>query len=186
MMDEQVKKFIENNIDLIEQNTKESWEKIYSNLYRFALLRDEYIGQFTQIMLFAGIDPTYKLQQIPDYYLFGSDIESYNIHNQIISIGGKSFRKCSNLKFIHIPDSVNKIDSVAFEQCENLYFVSIPNQIEYFGKALFWNCPKLESIEYRGTIDEAKEQIDKYKLNTKFTFGSQVKKLICSDGIIEL
>lgn len=91
MINERIKTFIENNIELIEQNTKESWEKIYSNLYRFALLRDEYIGQFTQIMLFAGIDPTYILQEISDYYLFGSDIESYNIHNRIISIGGRSF-----------------------------------------------------------------------------------------------
>ena len=186
IIDEEIKRFIENNIEFIEQNTKESWEKVYSALYRFSVLRDEQIGQFTQTILFAGIDPTYKLQQIPDYYLFGSDIESYNMHNQIISIGSKSFRKCNNLKFIHIPNSVTKIDTAAFEHCENLYFVSIPNQIEYFGKALFWNCPKLESIEYRGTINEAKEQLDKYKLNTKFIFGSQVKKLICSDGIIEL
>ena len=186
MMNEQVKQFIKENRDLIQQNTKESWEKIYSGLYRFSGLREEYIGQFTQTMLFAGIDPTYKLQQIPDYYLFSSDIESYEINNQIISIGKKSFRKCSNLKFIHIPDSVIKIDSLAFEQCENLYFISIPNRIEYFGKALFWNCPKLESIEYRGTINEAKEQIDKYKLSKDFTFGGAAKKLICLDGVLEL
>ena len=185
-MNEQVKQFIEENINLIDEDTKKSWEKIYSDLYRFPGLREEYIGQFTQTMLFTGIDPTYKLQQIPDYYLFSSDIESYNIHNQIISIGRKSFRKCSNLKFIHIPDSVTKIDSAAFDQCKNLYFVSIPNQIEYFGKALFWNCPKLESIEYRGTINEAKEQIDKYKLSKDFTFGGAVKKLICTDGVIDL
>lgn len=186
MMNEEIKQFIKQNINLIQENTKNSWKKIYSDLYRFAVLRDEYIGQFTQTMLFAGIDPTYKLQQIPDYYLFGSDIESYDINNQIISIGSRSFRKCNNLKFIHIPDSVNKIDSAAFEHCENLHFVSISNQIEYFGKALFWNCPKLESIEYRGTINEAKEQLDKYKLSKNFTFGSQVKKLICINGIIEL
>ena len=157
MMNKEVKNFIEENIDLIDENTKESWEKVYSALYKLEFLEDEYIGQFTQTMLFAGIDPTYKLQRIPDYYLFGSDIESYNIHNQIISIGSSSFRKCNNLKFIHIPNSVTKIGNLAFQHCENLYFVSIPNTIEYFGKALFWNCPKLESIEYRGTINEAKE-----------------------------
>ena len=137
-------------------------------------------------MLFAGIDPTYKLQQIPNNYLLSSDIKSYNIHNQIISIGSGSFRKCKNLKFIHIPDSVTKIGNAAFEQCENLHFVSIPNQIKDFGKALFWNCPELESIEYRGTIYEAKEQIDKYKLNISFTFRDRIKKLICTDGVIEL
>ena len=185
-MDKKIKQFIEENINLINQNTRESWEKVYSNLYKFSPLKDEYVGQFTQIMLFAEIDPTYKLQQIPDYYLFSSDIESYNIYDQVTSIGSRSFRKCNNLKFIYIPDSVTKIGSVAFEHCENLSFVSLPNQIKDFGKALFWNCPKLESIEYRGTMNEAKEQINTYKLSKNFTFGGQVKKLICTDGVIEL
>ena len=186
MMNEKVKEFIEENANLIDEDTKESWEKLYYKLYRFSILRNEYIGQFTQIMLSAGIDPAHKLQQIPNYYLFSSDIESYSIQDSITSIGNNSFRKCNNLKFIHIPDSVTKIGSAAFEYCENLSFVSIPSQIKDFGNALFWNCPELESIEYRGTINEAKEQIDKHKLNKTFTFGNQIKKLICTDGIIEL
>ena len=185
-MNKKIQQFIEENINLIDQNTKESWEEIYSILYKFSIPREEYIGQFTQVMLFAEIDPTHILQQIPNYYLFSSDIESYAIHSQVTSIGNNSFRKCNNLKFIHIPDSIIKIGNAAFEHCGNLSFVSLPNQIKDFGKALFWNCPKLESIEYRGTMNEVKEQINKYKLSKTFTFGNQIKKLICTDGAIEL
>lgn len=48
-MDEQVKKFIEENINLIEDNTKESWEEIYENA---CLKNEEHLkGKFTEVLL---------------------------------------------------------------------------------------------------------------------------------------
>ena len=135
-------------------------------------------------MLSVGIDPAQIMQRIPENYLLKSNILSYNIPINVTIIGQSSFRKCINLKNIYIPDSVVKVESMAFEHCENLFFVSIPNNIEHFGKALFWNCNKLESIQYRGTINQAKEQISEHELNGVFTFGGGVKKLICTDGEI--
>ena len=50
-MDYRVQDFIEENIDLINQDTKESWEKIYDDFNSL------YTGKFTEIMLESGIDP---------------------------------------------------------------------------------------------------------------------------------
>ena len=50
MMKEKIKKFIEDNINLINQN---KWEEVYSNA------RDLYphVGEFTEALLNCGINP---------------------------------------------------------------------------------------------------------------------------------
>ena len=108
-MDIELKNFIKDNKDLINENTKDSWEKIYDNLNNPTLN-----GEFTTIMLSAGIDPAQILGYIPKYYLYGSKIANYKVPHNVTSVGERSFVGYDGLTEIIIPDNVTSIGHRAF------------------------------------------------------------------------
>lgn len=116
----EVKEFIEDNIDLIEDR---AWDQIYDNaLFN---LDSESTGKFTEAMLAIGEDPLKYLDYIPDYYLSDAKIESFNIPARIHELGEGCF-SYSFLKEIVIPDSVTSIRMYAFYECPQLKRVTIP------------------------------------------------------------
>lgn len=120
----EVKEFIEDNIDLIEDR---AWDQIYDNA-RFTL-DSESTGGFTLAMLDIDEDPLETLDYIPDYYLSNAKIESFNIPNHIHLLSEGCF-SYSSLKEIVIPDSVTTIDMYAFYECPQLKRVVIPPSVQ--------------------------------------------------------
>lgn len=120
----EVKEFIENNIDLIEDR---AWDQIYDNA-KFTL-DSESIGKFTEAMLSIGEDPLETLDYIPDYYLSDAEIESFNIPNHILELREGCFAY-SSLKEIIIPDSVTTIGMYAFYECPQLKRVVISPSVQ--------------------------------------------------------
>ena len=120
----EVKEFIEDNIDLIEDR---AWDQIYDNA-RFNL-DSESTGGFTLVMLYIGEDPLETLDYIPEYYLSDANIESFNIPNHILELSEGCF-SYSSLKEITIPDSVTTIGMYAFYECPQLKRVVIPSSVQ--------------------------------------------------------
>ena len=155
MMKEKIKKFIEDNINLINQN---KWEEVYSNA------RDLYphVGEFTEALLNCGINPLEQgLNYMPIYFLANSKIEQFIIPNHIPNISYCAFSWCKSLRNITIPNSVTSIEHQAFNGCHSL-----------------------TDINYIGT---KKEALTKLKVKNKiWRKYSDIKKIICTDGVIEL
>ena len=150
-MTDELQKFIEDNIDWIEQATKESWEIIYADLRSKMSFR--LIGEFNEVLLLAGIDdPAKSLNYIPNYYLFGSNIDSYNIPDGATSIGVSAFAYCRRLKSVTIPDSVTSINNNAFCKCSSLTSVSIPDNVTMIDHSAFYGCSNLTSVTIGGSI----------------------------------
>ena len=142
------------NQDLINKNTKESWEKIY---------RGDFPKGFTEILLKSGVnDPAEKLEYIPNYYLYSSNISDYIIPDGVIDIGYAAFGVCRNLKNVWIPKSVMHLCNKVFENTS------------------------LISITYEGTKEEAIKCGIGDSSKKHWREDSQVKKIICTNGIIEL
>ena len=76
----EVKEFIEQNIDLIEEKR---WDEVYDNA-EFNL-DSESTGAFTKAMLDVGLDPIREqgLDYIPDYYLSDSTVTTYDIPSNV-------------------------------------------------------------------------------------------------------
>lgn len=254
-MNDKLKKFINENIDLINENTKESWEEIYKQL-RYSLHSWELIGKFTKMILDAGInDPASIMGYIPDNYLYESTIQDYKLPDNVISIGAfafaycdslieiiipngvidldvGAFHACRSLTNIIIPDSVTEITLAAFRYCSSLTNIIIPNSVTSIGEEVFQNCGKLtsvvipdsitsiskstfsycssltsvvipnsvtsideyafsycgklEEITYKGTRKQAIQLGIGNKSRKKWRANSSIKKIICTDGIIEL
>ena len=97
-MNDEIKQFIEENINLINENTKESWKEIYKKVVP---------DGFTETLLDARLnDPAEILGYIPKDYFIGTDIKNYTIPNNVTSIGGSAFEDCSGLTNVVIPDSI--------------------------------------------------------------------------------
>ena len=105
-MSPEVIQFIKENKNLIDENSKESWEEIYKKL-----TKKNCIGEFTEIMLSIDVDPVKNLSYIPTKYLFESQISTYSIPDNITSIGSRAFYGCKNLTHFKIPNNVKSINS---------------------------------------------------------------------------
>lgn len=124
-MNNELEKFIEDNINIIELDTKESWKNVYTKLSSTM-----FIGEFTDMMLSINVDPAEKLGYIPIYYLHGSKITSYEI-----------------------PSNVTVLDDYAFTE-STLKEIVIPNGITTMGYGAFYRCEDLQKVNYKGTIED--------------------------------
>lgn len=150
-MKKSLKNFIEENIEMIEN---EEFDVIYSDLdadFRYTL-----IGDFTEALIKAGIDPAKYMKEIPPHYLGGTSLRSYTIPNNITAIGEYAFSGYNGLTGVVMPSTVTSIGAYAFRYCS-----------------------ELESITYLGTIDQWKE----VKKLPGWKKDSSIKKIICADGI---
>ena len=110
MIDEQVKQFIEDNVELIEQNR---WEELYQKDFPYS---------FTETLLESGINPLKQgLNYIPEYFLYKCKvIEEFIIPNNITTIGNLAFCDCTSLTNVVIPNSIKNIGVWAFSDCKSL------------------------------------------------------------------
>lgn len=150
-MNKRIKQFIEENIELIENNE-------FDDLYYYIRERNMFVYDFTQCLLDSNIDPLPYMNQI---------VPSMFAHCL-----------CTN---IYVPDNIEYIAERAFADCPNLGHVSIPNTVTALGSYLFVGTHSLTRLEFRGT----KEQFFNIKSRYLWNSNSHVKRVVCTDGIIE-
>ena len=210
-MTPELTKFIKENKNLMNQNTKESWEEIYDKIHNE--IPYEIRGEFTKIILDAGInDPAEIMGYIPEYYLCKSEIADYKIPNNVTSIHYQAFHACNILTNMVIPDSVTIIYNGAFSNCQNLTSLTIPGSVKRIwyrafdgcinltslvigdgvtniGEGAFKNCDSLKEIQFKGTKKKAIQSgiaNKSYISNDRWEKDSPLEKIICTDGVIEL
>lgn len=156
---------------LINNNMwREFYEELVSNVGDIS-----YVGEFTQLLLTAGIDPLKHLTYIPEGYLSETDIQEFNIPphmesiktgafehcnlltsitipSKLIDIGGWVFFNCINLKAIEFQSHVECIGEYAFYKCSSLEKIDIPGSLTVISRYTFYGCTKLEGINFPNTI----------------------------------
>ena len=152
-MNDELKNFINQNLDLIDENTKESWEKVYKKISQ------EITGEFTEMLLSARInDPAAIMGYIPSNYLRKSNIQKYSISKNVANIYQEAFYDCSSLTEIVIPDSVTSIGYWAFSGCSSLTNIKFNGTLEKWyriKKQSPWNSdtPHMKIICTDGVIN---------------------------------
>ena len=96
-------------------------------------------------------------------------------------LGDYAFTYCRYLEKIEISEGTLTVGDLAFYQCNNLSSVNIPKTVTTIGFGAFCYCSKLNSINYRGT----KAQWNSIEKNN-LLYNSYIKRVVCSDGVIEL
>lgn len=116
-----VKNFIEENKALIE---KDEWEEFYEiantdDPRRFIPGAD--VGETTIALLKAGVNPLSYIDKVPERFLLGQPIKSFEI-----------------------PEGITETGNFAFSICENLIHVTTPSTLTAVGKGTFFHCKKLK------------------------------------------
>lgn len=123
-----LKNFIENHIDLIENND-------FTNLYIDAKEEIPFqIGNLTTNLMHAGINPLDHLNRVVPEMFSNSMINE-----------------------IELPDNITKIKSQAFLDCFQLSSISIPVSVTEIHDTAFKGCYKLDQIVYEGTVEQWKD-----------------------------
>ena len=171
-MNDNLKDFIENNIELIEEN---KWEEVYELGLSDISLDSQDIGQFSMTMLSADIHPENHMKHLPDFFLFETSVHGFDIPNSIVAIGDSVFAGCQKLKSITIPNSIVSIGRYAFFNCSRLTGVTIPDSVASIGSKAFEYCTRLKSIKIPDNVtsigDSAFDNCDSL---TDVTIGSGV------------
>ena len=79
----------------------------------------------------------------------GSNIESFDelqFFTSLKEIGAETFKGCSELNSIIIPNGVIRIGDGAFSGCYNLSSINIPDGVTSIGESTFYGCGSLDSI----------------------------------------
>lgn len=132
-MTDGVKKFIEENINLIERNN-------FDELFRRANLdladRLE-VGELSKILEDAGIYLLDYTDTIPMNYMYGADIVMLAPKPGIKRIGEEAYKYCDELVSVDLPEGLEYIDEWAFESCPNLRELRLPKSIKHIANSAF-------------------------------------------------
>ncbi len=79
-------------------------------------------------------------------HVFGSQVTSYTLGEDISAIGRYAFYQNTNISSITIPEAVTTIGEHAFDGCNGLNTISIGSSIEKIGEQAFANCKKIEKV----------------------------------------
>ena len=166
-----LKKFINENITLINENTPESWLSIYQQFEED--YDEELAGQLSAVLLASGINPPLVIGEIPRRFLqYQSEIKEYKIPSNCTYIGMSAFEDTSitqidipptvtgidylafggtKLKKIKLPDSVRTLENAVFHSCKDLEEVDLGNLV-YLGDECFVDCIHLNKVTIPNTI----------------------------------
>ena len=165
---EKVLKFL-NREDVQDALIKNNLKQLYT-IAKYPYLSNPNIGELTNILIQAGIDPLLGMTEIPTCFLYyQKDIKSFSIPTRITKINDDTFTH-TGLESITIPDSVREIGIRAFTGCKNLKTVELPTGVELYMSVfshsglesielkdvklrdiiIFYNCKQLKSVTIKG------------------------------------
>ena len=114
----------------------------------------ETMGDFTYKVLDNGTVSITKYAGTDEAVIIPSIIDGKSVS----CLGPFSFKQCSNIKDITIPDSVTFIDYFAFEGCTGLTEIVIPDSVTQMSDNVFNRCSNLETVTLSKNLTYIKDQ----------------------------
>lgn len=155
------------------------------------------ISEVSQILINSGINPLDYLNDVPENFLFDSDVtsvkipsnitkismqsftysnvESIKIPNSVTYMGISAFRECKKLKSIIFSNALKEIPANTCLDCTSLSYVEIPEGVEKIMQGAFLGCDKLNNVTIPKSI----------KFIAVNAFPDNIKELTYSGTIAE-
>jgi len=82
-----------------------------------------------------------------------TSLANVTIPNGVTSVGSSAFYNCTSLSNITIPNSVTSIGNSAFRICNNLTTITIPDSITSIGSDAFRSCSSLTTVTIPDSVN---------------------------------
>ena len=107
-----------------------------------------------------------------------SSVKRVVLGNSVDSVGNYTFRSCTSLTSVHIPEGATSIGDGAFNGCSSLTSINIPESVTSIGAQAFNGCSSLTSINIPEGVTSIKFE----------TFGncSSLKSIYIPEGVISI
>lgn len=153
--------------------------KLTDRLKRFINQNAQFIDNNEFDTLFSsGVEVGIPLSDISELLIrSGIDFLPYVDH-----IYASMFYDVQELERLTLGDNIEYIGTYAFNGCTNLKYLSLPKELKMIKFAPFYKCPKLQILNYQGTIDDW----GKVQLNQSWNKHSSIKVIRCLDGDINI
>jgi hypothetical protein len=130
------KKYIEDNMYLVEENR---WEEFF---------KDAPIG-LGSILYKADVDFLSVMSRVPVRCFCKDDyLISLRVPSSIKTIDCSAFYYCENLQEIELPSTLEQIADASFHSCKNLKSITLPDSLNYLGESAFFSCRSLKDIYF--------------------------------------
>ena len=107
-----------------------------------------------------------------------SGLTGITIPNTVTAIGNYAFRNCTGLKTVTLHNSITSVGKEAFEGCVGLVSVTFSNNLSSIGDRAFYNCTGLKSISFPSSLTT---------IGSEAFYGcSGLKKLVIPDNVTEI
>lgn len=103
------------------------------------------ISEVSQILINSGINPLDYLDEVPENFLFDSDVTSIKIPSHITEISMHSFAY-SKVESIKLPNSVTYMGINVFQDCKELKSITFSNALKEIPKNACLDCTSLSYV----------------------------------------
>ena len=132
-MIEELKSFLQANMQLISENNFQKLYKEYENGH-------EDISPLTEILTQADINPLLYLSEVPAKYAYYSkQLTKLTIPDHIDRILPFAFMGCDNLKEVILPASIKIIGGFAFDRVTNCRFIYRDKSSNFLQLNMYYN-----------------------------------------------
>ncbi len=120
----------------------------------------------------------YGVNKSSDGAFEGAVLNNIIFESGIGELPANTFRGCTGITEIAIPETVTYIGNYAFRGCENLERVILPESVNEIGKGAFYDCSVLKEIQLDNVGvfgEEAFRQCNKLVIDSLDTSGISIK-----------
>lgn len=148
-MNSKIKEYIEQHINLIEDGY---FARLYDKPWSDALSNDIFdnLGQMTEALLLAGIDPLENIDYIPCSYLANSNIDTFRFPSNVKQLFYGSFFN-TKLKNIILPEGITEIPEECFGYTY-LDWIQIPKSVTKIHPHAFEDDNRFKVICYKNSF----------------------------------
>ena len=128
-------------------------ENDFNTLYVLAnrgLDNPRQVGELTEILYKADVDPLRHTDKVPDKFLYGSGVTSITIPSHIRIIGELAFAG-TKVEELIIPDGVSSIKTYAAIRCSNLHTLYLPASLKEVQSGAFVRNDALRTVVFQGS-----------------------------------
>ena len=148
VVSEKVKQFVKKYVYLVDESGGFAEFSRKANQF----LTPEEIGSMGSAM--NNKETLSAMSEIPQYFMYASDITDVYIPGNIAHIGEDAFSDCHKLSGVILGHGIQTIGAYAFHGCENLSTMFISDTVKNIGEHAFDMCPLLTIQCHKGTYGE--------------------------------